>query len=150
MHKIDGISEEEIIETIIKVCNRCKNKYKIDGMCPEDIFQESYIICIERLNKYDGRTTLENFLAFVLCRRLKNLYRNITNKKINCVSIDKVPEDLLWKTPENNTKEFTLIINEKLTVDMRHDYIKYIQGVFIPRVRKQRLIKELKRLANEF
>jgi DNA-directed RNA polymerase specialized sigma24 family protein len=150
MHKIDGFSEEEILETIIKVCNRCKNKYKIDGMCPEDIFQESYIICIERLHKYDGRTTLENFLAFVLCRRLKNLYRNITNKKINCVSIDKVPEDLLWKIPENNTKEFTLIINEKLTVDMRHDYIKYIQGVFIPRVRKQRLIKELKRLANEF
>lgn len=151
MRKIEGMTEEEVLDTIIKVCNRCKNKTKIDGMTADDVFQESYIIIIEKLlDKFDGRTTLENFLAYALCRRLRTLYRNVTTRKINIVPLERIPEDLLWREEEDHTQEFITIINEKLSVDMRHDYIKHINGVSIPRIRKQRLLKELKKLAEDF
>lgn len=142
--------EEYTLRIIIKVCDKCKNKYIIDGMTSDDVFQESYLICADAIERFDGRTTLENFLSYNLCRRLINLCIRTNGKIIDTLPIDRVPENQLgFETPEN-TQEFISYINMKLDVDMRHDYLKYVHGVFIPRVRKNRLVKELKRIADDF
>ncbi len=144
------LSEAETLKVIDKVCKRCMNKYKIDGMTADDIYQESFIICWTRLNKYDGKRPLENFLAFSLVRRLYNIYRNVNKRKINTVDINHVSEEYLHVHEKESVQEFINIIDVVLPVDMRHDYIKYINGVFIPRVRKQRLVGKIKELADEF
>lgn len=151
MRTIPGMTNDEVFNIIDKVCKRSMHKYKIDGLTPEDLYQESFLICNDALDRYEDGKPLENFLAFNLSRRIKTLYRNVNIKKIDFVSIDDVPSELLWdiEKPEE-VKDFVNIINDKLSVDMRHDYIKYIHGVDIPRIRKQKLIKKLKELANEF
>jgi len=145
------MTEDQVVAVINKVCKRSMNKYKIDNMCPEDLYQESFIICMSALERYDGRTTLENFLAFNLSRRIKTLYRDKNIKKINYVCIDDIPPELLWDdSNKENIQEFASLIHERLPVDMRHDYIKYVQGVSIPRIRKQKLLKKLREYSNEF
>jgi len=151
MKQIEGLTEEEVITIIDKVCKRCMNKYKIDNLLPEDLYQESFIICMYALNRYsEERGRLENFLAFNLSRRIKTLYRDITIKKINFICIDDVPPELLWDDKKEHIQEFVNLINDNMPVDMRHDYIKYVQGVSIPRIRKQKLLKKLKEYSDEF
>jgi DNA-directed RNA polymerase specialized sigma24 family protein len=147
---IKGMTEEQVMAVINKVCKRSMNKYKIDGLLPDDLYQESFIICMHALDRFDELRPLENFLAFNLSRRIKTLYRNITIKRINFVCIDDVPPELLWDDRKENIQEFVNLINDKMPVDMRHDYIKYVQGVSIPRIRKQKLLKKLKEYSDEF
>lgn len=150
LKQITGMTEEQVMKVMDKVCKRSMNKYKLDGLCPDDLYQESFIICMDALNRFDGRVPLENFLAFNLSRRIKTLYRNINIKKINFVCIDDIPPELLWDEKTENIQEFVTLINDKMPVDMRHDYIKYVQGVSIPRIRKQKLLRKLKEYSDEF
>lgn len=140
---------EKTLQIIIKVCDRSKNKFKIDGMSGDDIFQESFLICVKALEKYDGIRPLENFLAFVLANGIKNIYRRVNNNKIDCVPIDTVPEEYLCVEDKVGIQDIISIINEKLSVNVRHDYIKYIHGVFIPHIRRIKLIEEIRRHVDE-
>ena len=58
----DGMTEQEVVDQIEKVCNRIAPRYTFYGYALDDIKQEAFIICMEALNRYDNSRPLENFL----------------------------------------------------------------------------------------
>lgn len=144
------MNETEVLKVIDKVCKRSMNKYNIPGMDADDIYQESFLICAEALDRYNEKKPLENFLAFNLSRRIKNLYKKMSLKEFDYISIEELSPELLLIEHAEEVDEFILYINNKMTLYERQDYIKYIHGVPIPRVRRRKLIKKLKEYADEF
>jgi DNA-directed RNA polymerase specialized sigma24 family protein len=147
---IPGKTEAEVISVIDKVCKKSMYSCTIDGMEPDDIYQESFIICADAISRYNGKFPLENFLSYNLYRRLKTLYRDKSVGRIDTVCIDDLPDDFLSVMPKEHLKEFVTILNDSMSIDMRLDYIKYINKVSIPRVRRQKLLDEIRRIADDF
>ena len=84
----DGMTEQEVVDQIEKVCNRIAPRYTFYGYALDDIKQEAFIICMEALNRYDNSRPLENFLSVNLSNRLKNFVRD--NHFIHTDDLDRV------------------------------------------------------------
>ena len=71
-----GMTEQEVVSQITKVCDRIAPKYTFYGYTVDDIKQESFMICMDALKRYDENRPLENFLSVNLSNRLKNFVRD--------------------------------------------------------------------------
>lgn len=157
-----NMTEQETVDTITLVVNRIAPKYTFVGYDVDDIKQEAFIICIDALDRYDNKRPLENFLAVNLSNRLKNFIRdNFGNakdtekKKINspaninsnaCIdSHQYYITDL--ETLDN--KELLEKIEAKLPIYLREDYLKFLHGINIPKVKKEALFEFIQEIINE-
>lgn len=92
---IKGLTEQEVLDTIYRVCKTLSLKFRFGYMTADDIFQEAFIRLTERkkgkpstLDKYNSAYPLENFLRVVIKNSLINFKRDnferITELKCKC------------------------------------------------------------------
>ena len=166
-----GMTEQEVIEQIEKVCNRISPKYTFYGYTVDDIKQEAFIICMEALHRYDEARPLENFLSVNLSNRLKNFVRD--NYFISESNEDRIKvlqpaqldyEDSIVDEYRRSREEFSYSLTEEkidneelnsfidinLPASMRMDYLKMLENVYIPKSRKTEIIEKIQELSQEF
>ena len=160
-----NMSEEQVLDVMDTVVSRIAPRYTFYGYPIDDIKQESYIISIEGLERYDGVRPLENFLSVNLSNRLKNFVRD--NFYIADANDDRIrvlqPAQLEYEDSivDENEKysldeekidkdEFNSFIDRYLPANMRLDYLKIINDIYISKVRKTEIIEKIEELSQEF
>ncbi len=130
---------------------KIKTKYNYTVLDGDDLAQEAYFIACKVCEKYDPSIgPLFNFLSIAVNNRVKNVIRKHSISTIKTTSISNVEEETIkignMKTSDD---EFWSIIDEHLSSEYRQDYLKMRQGITLPKMRKAKLINELKRIVNE-
>ena len=149
-----GMTEQQVIDQINVVCNRISPRYTFYGYTIDDIKQESFIICMEALNRYDGIRPLENFLSVNLSNRLKNFVRDnhfLSNENTDRQKVYQ-PAQLEYEDyiiDEENKfsisyehiqkEEMVAAIDKYLPANMRMDYLKMINDVYITKQRREEI-----------
>lgn len=159
-----GMTEQETLKVIEKVCNKLASKIIFGYNSKDDIRQEVAIICLEGLNEFDStRGTLYQFLLIFSKRRLLNLKRK-TYERIytECTHCDDNSCKLCFKREnrEDNkkalfnsatdgyipvtiddhmSKEMMDRIDKELPADLRPIYLKLLAGHTVTQSRKQDL-----------
>ena len=154
------MTEEEVIQVITKVVDRQAAKFRFGFYDAEDMRQEGFIIAMDALDRYDEKRPLENFLAVHVNNRLKNFKRDnfyrINNEKHESKKLLMYPIDIsrVRDEKESNmntsdefvqgveTAELFSLIDKHLDINMREDYLKMINGVYVSKVRRQQ-VKEV-------
>jgi len=155
-----NMTEQETLDKIHFVISKISPKYTFSGYDIEDIKQEAFIICMDALDRYDEQRPLENFLSVHLSNRLKNFIRDNFY-----VKNDEEKKKVLLPSPITNEQvvydivdspDLTITINElkeeidiKMPSSMRMDYLKIINGVYVPKGRKEEILSFIKDLINE-
>ena len=159
-----GMTEQEVIDQIEKVCNRIAPRYTFYGYTLDDIKQESFIICMEALSRYDENRPLENFLSVNLSNRLKNFVRDnhfIHNDNGARVKILKPAQLDHENSIVDNEEKFSVsiesiedqnivdIVNKKMPAGIRLDYLRMINDVYITKQRKQEILDIINEILQE-
>lgn len=159
----EGMTEQEVVDQIEKVCNRIAPRYTFYGYTLDDIKQEAFIICMEALNRYDNSRPLENFLSVNLSNRLKNFVRD--NHYIQSDDLDRVRvlkpaqldhENAVVDNKDNNIsydsieyKNMADIIDVKIPASLRLDYLRMINDVYITKQRREELVEIIQEILQE-
>lgn len=163
------MTEEQVIEVIMKVANRLAPRYSFGSYEPEDIIQEAFIIANKAMDEYDGLRPLENFLAVVLSTRLKNFVRDnhlrylsssateeeqekweqkygAKKNLVEPISIDSVQDEQesnMWTKidflNDIQAQDIFVLIDKYLPVHIRADFLRMKQGILIPKPRRQKI-----------
>ena len=145
------MTEQGVIDQINKVCDRIAPRYTFYGYTVDDIKQESFIICMEALHRYEEGRPLENFLSVNLSNRLKNFVRD--NHYFSGDSEDRIklmqPAQLDHENSivdDDNSesmdyedldlKDMAELINEHIPADIRMDYLKMINDVYVTKQKR--------------
>lgn len=163
----EGMTEDEVVQTITKIARRLAPKYVFSGYEADDIEQEAFIIGVAGLEKYDpeqGR--LENFLYRHINNRLKtfkrdNYYRmdygtsaqKIQDRKkslIEPVSLESVYNICYTDstTDDAHLSEVLELIDQKLPSHLRRDYLKLQSNSSLPKGRKAHIIEVIESIIN--
>jgi DNA-directed RNA polymerase specialized sigma24 family protein len=160
-----NMTEQEVVDKIDKVCNRISRKYTFYGYTVDDIRQESFIICMEALHRYDESRPLENFLSVNLSNRLKNFVRDNHYfagdsedriKLMQPAQLDHensiIDEDNPYTTSYEDIelRTMTELINEHLPADVRMDYLKMINDVYITKQKRDDIIGTILEILEEY
>ena len=152
-----GYTEKQVLEIIDRVVSILASKFRFGYLSIEDMKQEGTIIAIESLERFEAERgfTLDNFLYTVVHNGLFNFKRkhyarndpvssphNETKKKlIDTVEIES--EELLGGDEDFHInmeyKELIEIINSRLPMNLRADYIRMLHKVDVPKNRKLKL-----------
>tara|TARA_Y100001963_G_C6761793_1_gene439865 strand:- start:388 stop:912 length:525 start_codon:yes stop_codon:yes gene_type:complete len=159
-----GMTEQQVVDQIAKVCNRISPRYTFYGYTVDDIKQEAFIICMEALSRYDGIRPLENFLSVNLSNRLKNFVRD------NHFSSEDNEDRIKISQPaqldyENNIideekkysitydsiqkKDISHLIDKHISSNMRMDYLKIINDVYVSKQRKSEILDAINEILEE-
>jgi DNA-directed RNA polymerase specialized sigma24 family protein len=159
-----GMTEQEVVDQINKVCDRIAPKYTFYGYTTNDIKQESFMICMEALNRYDENRPLENFLSVNLSNRLKNFVRDhhfVKNdngdrvKVLQPAQLDYehtiVDEEGKFSTSYDDLEIKTMVelINEHLPASIRMDYLRMINDVYITKQRRDEVLEIIEGILKE-
>lgn len=153
-----NMTEDQVINQILKVVDKIAPKYAFQGYEVDDIKQEAFIICIEALERYDENRPLENFLSVNLSNRLKNFVRDNysfsnNQERRNVLSPIQLSyeENIIDKNLHDKISAADLedLILDKLPAKYRADYLKYTQDVAIPKKNKEELFDVLRRILEE-
>ena len=155
-----NMTKTEVIDKIQLVVDRIAPKYTFHGYDVDDMKQEAFIICIDALDRYDQKRPLENFLSVNLSNRLKNLvrdnyctYKDIEKKKVMApaplISDNIVDTRRTDHSSKVNTREASDIIDEHLPVELRADYLKMINDVYILKKKKDEILLVIKDILKE-
>jgi len=164
MHIPKGMTEQEVVDTITLVCNRISPRYTFYGYTIDDIKQESFIICMEALHRYDEDRPLENFLSVNLSNRLKNFVRD--NHFVSGSDEDRVkvlqPAQLDYEgTIIDSKKKYSIsyndidnknivdLVNKYLPAQVRMDYLKIINDVYVTKQRREEIIDMITEILEE-
>lgn len=158
----------EELKTLLKIIKILAPKYKFGSYEVEDIEQEAYIIGLDGYSRWDGIRPLENFLTVHISNRLSNFKRdnyyrfrkckvcnNIEplcekcqlsekNKKRKLLLQETTDEEYIPLTEDNELNEIEHLINERIPLDLREDYLRLKNGVSISNSRKQRILSIIK------
>ena len=160
-----GMTEQQVIDQINKVCDRISPRYTFYGYTVDDIKQEAFIICMEALHRYDETRPLENFLSVNLSNRLKNFVRD--NHYFSGDSEDRiklmqpaqldhensiVDEDNPYATSYEDIelRDMADLINEHLPADIRMDYLKMINDVYITKQKRDDIVNTILDILQEY
>ena len=166
-----GMTQQEVTETIEKIRNRYAHKIQFAFYTPDDIRQEAFIIAMEALDRYDSSRPLENFLAVHVKNRLNNFKRDkyyrqkkdqndpLNNAKkflMEPLDISNIQDenesrmreeiDLIEKISE---EEMFNLINENLDIDLRADYLRIMDDVYVPKPRREVIFSEIRMILKE-
>ena len=159
-----NMTEQEVTAIRQKVCERSAPKYTFYGYEARDMIQEANIICIEALERYDEKRPLENFLAANLSNRLKNFVRD--NHFVACSDENRAkvykPAQLdndngiehwmdlkLYWLDEIDRKALFKIIDKELPASMRLDYLKIQNDVYIPKSRREEIVRKIQEILED-
>ena len=149
-----GMTEQQVVDQIHIVCDRISPRYTFYGYTVDDIKQESFIICMEALNRYDEIRPLENFLSVNLSNRLKNFVRdnhflgseNTERQKVFQPAQLDYEDHIVDKDnkfgisyEQIQKEEMVDAINKYLPANMRMDYLKMINDVYITKQRREEI-----------
>jgi DNA-directed RNA polymerase specialized sigma24 family protein len=155
------MTEEQVIKTIQTVCDRISPKYTFYGYTVDDIKQEAFIICIEALNRYEEGRPLENFLSINLSNRLKTFMRdnyfigssNESRKKLARPSQleyeDKILDNQDQECEKLDLKEMAAAVDKYIPANVRMDYLKIINDIYIAKQRREEVIEIIKSILQE-
>ena len=156
-----GMTEQQTVDTILKVCDRIAPKYTFYGYTIEDMKQEAFIICMEALEKYDEKRPLENFLSFILPGRLINVIRDnhfLKNSKDEKKLI-AMPGQLSNEESSHYYETFILddmdiyelfdVVDTNMPYEHRQDYLKLLNGVHIDKKSREQVIEIIRNIAIE-
>jgi len=112
----DGYSEEEVIETIMRVSKRFCNKFVFNSYDEADLLQEAFIIGMEGLPRYNSETgPLENFMHKHIYYRIINFKRSKCSRPMELCELcgdgvcDKCKKSkTLWSSRRNLTDPIDL------------------------------------------
>jgi len=155
-----NMTKKEVIDKIQLVVDRIAPKYTFHGYDIDDMKQEAFIICIDALDRYDQKRPLENFLSVNLSNRLKNFVRDnyctlkdVEKKKVMTpaplISDNIVDTRRIDHSSKVNTKEASDIIDQNLPVELRADYLKMINDVYILKKKKDEILLVIKNILKE-
>ena len=169
------MKKSEVLEIINKICDRYAYKFQFGYYTPDDIRQEAFIIAVDALERYDESRPLENFLAVHVKNRLNNFKRDkfyrqtkqdpndkqqhINNSKKflmepldianirdehekNMRSMDDFVDEVAYQ-------ELFDIIDENLSVEFRSDYLRIRDGAYVPKPRREQIMKEVRVILRE-
>ena len=161
----DGMTEEQVVNTITTVCDRISPRYTFYGYTIDDIKQEAFIICIEALNRYDGVRPLENFLSVNLSNRLKTFMRDnyftgssSENRKKVFQPAQLDYEDHIIDEKETfgnsyddlDMKQMVSVIDEHIPANIRMDYLKIINDIYVAKQRREEVIMIIQQILEDY
>ena len=161
----EGMTEQQVLDQIQKVCDRISPKYTFYGYTVDDIKQESFIICLEALKRYDQKRPLENFLSVNLSNRLKNFVRdnhfigNDNESRQKVVQPAQLDHENSIVDQENKfsnsydklqTKDMAQKIDKFMPADMRLDYLKMINDVYVTKQRREEILSIINNILGEY
>ncbi len=161
----ENMTEEQVLEVINRVINRIAPKYTFYGYTVDDIKQESYIICIKALERYDNKRPLENFISINLSNRLKNFVRDNhyfsgdSEDRIKLMQPAQLDHENSIVDEENpyvtsyediELRDMTDLINEHLPADIRMDYLKMINDVYITKQKRDDIVSTILDILQEY
>ena len=170
-----GMSEEEVLEVINKICDRYAYKFQFGYFEADDIRQEAFIIAVDALDRYEEGRPLENFLAVHVKNRLNNFkrdkyYRQNKNKKddrqtqlnnskkflMEPLDISNVRDEHERNMRENDdfiqiiaNEELIQLIEENLDVCFRSDYLRMRDGAYVAKPRREQIINEIEEILGD-
>lgn len=152
MNLPEHINAEEFNAAIEKIMAMIRRKYKYSIHDGEDLAQEALFIAIGACESYKPeKGALYNFLSISVSNRIKNFIRNKRHREVNCVSIFNIEEETIKiGNMKTSRDEFWNMIDEYLSSEYRADYLKIRQGISLPKIRKIKLMAELKRIVDEY
>ena len=161
----NNMTEQQVIDQINIVVNRIAPRYTFYGYTADDIKQESFIICMEALNRYDQKRPLENFLSVNLSNRLKNFVRDHhfvgddnpeRQRVIQPAQLEYedgiVDEERKYAISYDSIEEQNMvqIIDQHLPANMRMDYLKIINDIYVTKQRKDEIIDTINMLLKDY
>lgn len=164
MNLPEGMTEEEVVDTIDTVVGRIAPKYTFYGYTLDDIKQEAFIICIEALNRYDPSRPLENFLSVNLSNRMKTFVRdnyftgNTSEARKRLVQPAQLDyEDSIVDEEGKFSNSYDQIdmkamanaIDEYIPASIRMDYLKLVNEVYVSKQRREEIIEIIKNILEE-
>jgi hypothetical protein len=155
-----NMTEQQLMDEINFVVNKIAPKYTFYGYEINDIKQESFMICMEAMQRYDPTRPLENFLSVHLSNRLKNFVRDnyfsrgedekrrivLPGQLANEQSITGVTES---HEEALDYKDMSFILNRKLPANMRADYLRIVNDVYVSKKRKEEVLDEVYEILEE-
>jgi DNA-directed RNA polymerase specialized sigma24 family protein len=171
----NGMTQEEVLEIINKICDRYAYKFKFGYFEPEDIHQEAFIIALDALDRYEEGRPLENFLAVHVKNRLNNFKRDkyyrqnknnddkqerLNNSKkflMEPLDISNIRDEAEKNMRLNDSfideianQELLEIIDEHLDTALRADYLRVRHGAYVPKPRREQISSEIIRILEEY
>lgn len=153
-------------EKIREIAKATAKKFVFPNYDEDDIEQEAFIIGLEAMSRYDPERPLENFLRVHIKNRLSNLrrdkyYRPDTGK---AETIQQGKKKLLDAAPFNELeyafsvfdrdslecKELMEYIDARLDASLRADYLRFLDGQRLTKVRKGKLFLELRSIMVDY
>jgi DNA-directed RNA polymerase specialized sigma24 family protein len=170
-----GMTESEVLEVINKICERYAYKFQFGYFEPDDIRQEAFIIALDALERYEEGRPLENFLAVHVKNRLNNFKRDkyyrqnkkkdddrqaqLNNSKkflMEPLDISNIRDENERNMRDDNdfveliaNSELLSIIDEKLDVTYRSDYLRMRDGAYVPKPRREEITQEINKILGE-
>ncbi len=170
-----GMTESEVLEVINKICDRYAYKFQFGYFEPDDIRQEAFIIALDALERYEEGRPLENFLAVHVKNRLNNFKRDkyyrqnkkkdddrqaqLNNSKkflMEPLDISNIRDENERNMRDDNdfveliaNSELLSIIDEKLDVTYRSDYLRMRDGAYVPKPRREEITQEINKILGE-
>ena len=168
------MTEQEVLAVIEKIANRYCHKFKFGYFTAEDIKQEAFIIAVDALDRYDETRPLENFLSSHVKNRLTNFKRdnycrqqkedadikwelrnNAKKFLMEPLDISNIRDEQEKNMRNENdfiedifTREMFDLIDSELPVDLRSDYLRIKDGVYVPKPRRQQIYNEISKIIN--
>lgn len=164
----EGMTQEQV-EQILQKLSKKFRKHKFGPYTAKDIEQESYVLGMEGLESYNGSAPLENFLSVHIRNRLLNLKRKYgidyeckdeSSQKFLLVyplTLDQVDDekeesmklemDLISKLISQEIIDF---VDANLDINLRMDYLKFINGVKLSKTKREKVKIALIKLLSEY
>ena len=131
----ENLSEQEVVDVILKVCKKLAPKYVFASYEVEDIEQEAFMMGVEALNRYDSDKPLENFIYAHINK--KSILEPVDIAALYSLSTDDNIVD------EAHLSEVLDLIDRKLPADLRGDYLKLRTNSPLPKGRKAMIIQAI-------
>lgn len=158
-----NMSEQEVVGIIKKVARSLAPKYTFAFYGIDDIEQEAFVMGMEALSRYDPTKPLENFLYTHIGNRLKNFKRDnyyrqddgnaqkIQNRKKNLLDTTNIDSfgsigDFDDPLESMEIKEAKKLIDSRLPVHLRPDYLRMCEGMSIPKPKRLEIISYIKEI----
>ena len=165
MEKPDNLSEQEVIDVIVRVSKKLAPKFVFASYEAEDIEQEAFLMGVEGLARYDSSKPLENFIYTHINNRLKNFKRDnyyrfdygnaqkIQDHKKNILEPMDIAALYTVSTEDETVSnahiaEMIDLVDRKLPADLRGDYLRLQTNSPLPKGRKAMVIETIESIIN--
>lgn len=152
--------ENEFLEIVERISQKLSRTFIFGYHTIEDMKQQCYLEALKGLEKYDQSRPLENFLWIHIRNRLFNYKRDnytrpdrVNESKKDLISPAKeqpVPIQDKCNEPSFLLHNRDLInkIDDEISMNNRDNWIKIKNGIKLPKLKREKLIDEIRLILN--